>query len=101
MADRFDLEQDLLKCWEVVDDLKFYIAGSDKWTEDDRMNYLSGLAVKYDKKFDAMFRLFEDLVHQGAFETQAHSNAFDSSFSSDHFRDAYDHEMYLDSLSER
>lgn len=99
MADRFDLEQDILKCWEVVDDLKFYVQKSDEWTEDERMNYLSGLVVKYDKKFQQMFGLFEHIIKQdsiGGISVTHHNQA-----SSDNFRNAYDHEMYLDSLSDR
>lgn len=100
MADRFDLEQDILKCWGVVDDLKFYIKHADDWLEDERMNYLSGIAVKYDKKFDQMFKVFEDIVHQGGLGPWVHPSVVNPAPKSDNLRDAYDHEAYLDSLND-
>jgi len=62
MTSRFDLEQEILTCWGVVDDLKFYISTSDTWTEDERMNFLIGISVKYDKKFNQLFQVFEDMI---------------------------------------
>jgi hypothetical protein len=64
MTDRFDLEQEILQCWNVVDEIKFYLAKSDTWTEDEKLNYLIGLTVRYDKKFENMFDIFSECVHQ-------------------------------------
>jgi len=62
MSNRFDLEQEILSCWDVVTDLSFYISNSDHWDEDERINYLVGIQVKYDKKFDYMFKTFEQYI---------------------------------------
>lgn len=67
MRDRFDLEQEIMTCWNVVEDLKFYITNSDVWTADEQMNYINGITVKYDKRFEQMFELFEECVANGVF----------------------------------
>ena len=67
MRDRFDSEQEIMTCWNVVEDLKFYIANSDTWSTDERMNYINGITIKYDKRFDHMFNLFEECVAKDVF----------------------------------
>jgi len=62
MSNRFDLEQEIMSCWDVVQDLNFYIKNFDYWSEDERVNYLVGLKVKYDKKFEVMFNTFEQYI---------------------------------------
>jgi len=62
MSDRFDLEQEIMSCWDVVQDLNFYIKNFDYWSEQERVNYLVGIQVKYDKKFDHMFNTFEQYI---------------------------------------
>lgn len=108
MSDRFDLEQEILACWAIVDDLKFMLDNSDNWSEDERLNYLIGLSVKYDKRFDHMFNTFEDVIknaHFGdkVFQQSIHVQHHDDvpPMTANTFRDAYDHETYLDSLADR
>ena len=55
-SDRFDLEQQMLECWQIVDDIHvMYEMGT---TVDD----LDALATVYDYKFKRMWATFESLV---------------------------------------
>ena len=67
----FDLEQQILQCWNVVDDIKLLykhfgdnprFEGLDPTAEDEMMNLLLGLESMYQLKFDTMFRTFEDVA---------------------------------------
>jgi hypothetical protein len=55
-SDRFDLEQQIMQCWQIVDDIHvMYEMGT---TVDD----LDALASVYDYKFKRMWHTFEALV---------------------------------------
>jgi len=60
-ADRFDLEQQILTCWSMVDDLRQF-ANSDADTEE-----LLALSRVYDRKFDILFDTFSTMVSEGHF----------------------------------
>jgi hypothetical protein len=68
--DRFDLEQDIMNCWQVVDDLKTfskrYLDGA-KMSEDDVANLLIGLETLYQMKFEQLFATFEQCIKNGTF----------------------------------
>jgi len=49
--DRFDLEQAIIKCWSVCDDLR------------SGMNHQI-LADYYDAKFEQLWEIFEELIHE-------------------------------------
>jgi len=68
MKTRFDLEQEILDCWTVVNDIDLYYHTQDSMTEDDRMNYLLGVKTIYQKRFEKLFSTFEQLVHDKSFE---------------------------------
>jgi len=55
--DRFDLEQEILECWKVVNDIQLYIAQGAQ-TKD-----FNVLAEYYERKFDRLWDTFEQLVH--------------------------------------
>jgi len=57
IRDRFDLEQEILECWKVVNDIQMYIAQGAQ-TED-----FNVLAEYYERKFDRLWDTFEQLVH--------------------------------------
>lgn len=66
----FDLEQQIMECWGVVDDLDllYYhlgddpkFAGLDAKAEDEMMNLLLGLKSIYQLKFDRMWKNFEEV----------------------------------------
>lgn len=67
---RFDLEQDIMNCWSVVDDVKELsrcMLDRRKMTEDEISNYLLGIETIYQVKFERLFETFEMLIRQNAF----------------------------------
>jgi len=67
---RFDLEQEIMGCWNVVDELKLLVDKWDSITEDDKLNIIIGMASLYQLKFDIMFNTFEDCVHRREFKNK-------------------------------
>lgn len=61
---RFDLEQEIMGCWNVVDELKLLLDRWDSITEDEKLNIIIGLSNLYNLKFDVMFNTFENCVRQ-------------------------------------
>ena len=65
MSDRFDFEQQITKCWFVVDDLKELdeglFEGWLKFDQDTVSNHILGVANSYDVKFNKLWTLFEDV----------------------------------------
>lgn len=61
---RFDLEQEIMNCWSIVDDLKIvrHALLEDAASTDSIDNMLLGLTELYQVKFDIMFQTFESLV---------------------------------------
>ena len=67
MKDRFDLEQEIMDCWGVVEDIDIvYHAHGDK--DDELANVLLGLKTLYQLKFERLFNTFEDCVKQQMLE---------------------------------
>lgn len=62
MSDRFDLEQNIMQCWNVCDDIQLYLDMYDNMDEDQRLNYLIGLKQMYQLKFERTFNNFEQCV---------------------------------------
>lgn len=70
MKNRFDLEQEIMQCWSVVDDierLRHYMCDK-KMTEDELDNYLLGLKTIYSVKFEQLFDTFEDCLQRNEFK---------------------------------
>ena len=64
MSDRFDLEQQIMACWNVTSDIDTLcesVCESDM-TTDQIANILLGMKQLYELKFDKMFRTFEQLI---------------------------------------
>lgn len=59
--DRFDLEQQIMSCWGIVDDLTAFVDG------DADANELRALATVYQRKFDTLFDTFSNMVAQRQF----------------------------------
>lgn len=57
----FDLEQDILNCWRVTDDLDLLFKGvmEEELTKDQITNALLGMKELYGMKFEKCFRSFE------------------------------------------
>lgn len=66
MVDRFDLEQDIMKCWNVTEDIDLlYRNVMDKdLSQDDIANALLGMKTLYEMKFEEMFTHFETLIRE-------------------------------------
>ena len=60
-ADRFDLEQQIMQCWSMVDDLRAF-ANSRATTDE-----FQALAKVYDRKFDILFETFSTMISEGQF----------------------------------
>jgi hypothetical protein len=60
-VDRFDLEQQILTCWSMVDDLRTF-ANSGADTDE-----LRALSKVYDRKFDILFETFSTMISEGQF----------------------------------
>jgi len=56
--DRFDLEQEILECWKVVNDLEMYVEQG-VTTEEFKV-----LAQYYERKFNRLWDTFENMVHE-------------------------------------
>ena len=71
--DIFDLEQEIMVCWNVVDDIKLLynhfgdnprFGGLDPKAEDEMMNLLLGLESMYQLKFEKLFATFEKVCRE-------------------------------------
>ena len=62
----FDLEQQILRCWLVCDDIQDLRKFRDerKLTEDELDNYLLGLVSLYQVKFENLFSLYEQVLQE-------------------------------------
>ena len=58
MSDRFELEQELLECWKITNDLQMYIDQGAK-IEDTKV-----LIDYYERKFDKLWNTFETMIHE-------------------------------------
>lgn len=64
-TDRFDLEQNIMKCWSVTEDIYLLYENvmEKELTKDQIANALLGLHQLYEMKFEKLFDNFETLVH--------------------------------------
>jgi hypothetical protein len=67
MTNRFDLEQQIMACWNVTSDIDTLCEGviESDMTTDQIANILLGMKQLYELKFDKMFRTFEELTREG------------------------------------
>jgi hypothetical protein len=59
--DRFDLEQDIMKCWNITEDLQ-NLYSAEGLSEDEQQNYLLGLITIYEVKFQKLWDSFEGCI---------------------------------------
>ena len=64
MNDRFDLEQQIMACWNVTSDIETLFEGviESDMTPDQITNILLGMKQLYELKFDKLFNTFEQLM---------------------------------------
>ena len=55
-SDRFDLEQQILDCWKITDDLKLVAEKGEHAVE--------AVATFYELKFEQLWSTFESMVHE-------------------------------------
>ena len=67
MTDRFDLEQHIMKCWNVTEDIQLLNKNvlEKDISVDDISNYLLGLKTIYDAKLEELFDNFSELIKNG------------------------------------
>ena len=67
MSDRFDLEQQIMACWNITSDIDTLCEGvlESDMTTDQIANILLGMKQLYELKFDKMFGTFEELIQDG------------------------------------
>ena len=63
-VDQFDLEQEIMNCWQVVDDIKtlYYAPDFRELSEDEMQNALLGLQTLYQMKFERLFDVYEKFI---------------------------------------
>ena len=59
MSDRFDLEQEILRCWTITSDLKVFVE------QNATPEAYSALAGVYDIYFDKLWNTFEQMIQDG------------------------------------
>jgi hypothetical protein len=67
MTDRFDLEQQIMKCWNIVEEIQLLnenVLERDEMTKDEISNFLLGLSTIYDLKFNKLFDQFGTMVKE-------------------------------------
>jgi hypothetical protein len=67
MTDRFDLEQQIMKCWNITEEIQLLnenVLERDEMTKDEISNFLLGLATIYDMKFEKLFDQFGVMVQE-------------------------------------
>lgn len=64
---RFDLEQDIMDCWNITKDLDSLLLAVERGDEDQVMNIIIGLQALYDLKFEKMFNTFEQCIRNREF----------------------------------
>lgn len=61
-ADRFDLEQAILSCWGVSDDLRMAAE------VEGNVSLLLAIAVLYDARFEALFKILTTMIEERKFK---------------------------------
>lgn len=61
MSDRFDLEAQIMACWQVTDDIQYLQENYDMMDDDARVNLLQGLVELYNLKFERVWNTYENI----------------------------------------
>lgn len=62
MANRFDLEAQIMDCWKITDDIPMMEAGGANTAD------MTSLACVYEYKFKRLWETFTEMVEQGQFK---------------------------------
>ena len=96
MKDRFHFEEDIYKCWHIVDDLKQLtemVVDRDIST-DDIANVLLGLHTLYDDRFEQLMENFESLLNVDGFSTNVEKDKYEEMEMADRIVSAEMFEQY-------
>ena len=63
MSDRFDLEQQILDCWRMVDDIEIVAERINLGEKE--LKLLKAVAALSNLKFEKLFNTFEELIKEG------------------------------------
>lgn len=63
-SDRFYLEQLILRCWNVTEDIDLIVKQLDRASVEGTRSHLEGLKVLCNLRFEALFDLFENMVKE-------------------------------------
>jgi hypothetical protein len=88
MSDRFDLEQNILQCWQIVEELRLFRENFSGLTNEDQDAYIRGLELMYETKFQKLWDGFEKMVHEKQFTTMNHDKHIHVTFL-DELNDGY------------
>lgn len=61
---QFDLEQEIMNCWNITSDLKTLYEASDSINQSELQKALLGLHVLYEVKFNKLFETFEGMLRE-------------------------------------
>lgn len=67
MANQFDLEQDIMGCWNIISDMKIVslnVLESSNMIPNRTFNVLCGMEELYEMKFNKLWRTFEGFLAQ-------------------------------------
>jgi hypothetical protein len=66
MYNRFDLEESIMACWNIMEDIKLLnedvMESPKELSRDEICNYLQGLETIYGHRFEKLSRIFEMLI---------------------------------------
>lgn len=70
---QFDMEQQIMNCWNVCEDLDTLMEGvlERDMTRDRITNALMGMKELYQLKFETLFETFEAMCHERSWESQS------------------------------
>lgn len=89
MNDRFVLEDRIMKCWNVTDDIDMvteYFVDNPKWEHmpaditDAIMNKYFGIKELYEIRFQQLWDCFEDMIHNHQFVDQQRESISDDDY---------------------
>ena len=67
----YDMEQQIMKCWEVVSDMQII---ADSYDDAGMKGTLHGIAELYDKKFEKLWAYYEQATHERFEERKKHGS---------------------------
>lgn len=81
--DRFDLEQEIMDVWHIIDDLRTMMDKWDELKEDKKLNILIGITDLYDLKLDKLFSTFEQCIAKKQFKLSNYEELLNREYAED------------------